>query len=229
MKKFLALALALMIACMMIPAMAEDDVTGEWSGLVFGMPMVLTLSEDGTYTLTAGDQTVSQGPWELKDGYVLMDGDADPANGFLFDGSSLTNEANGATLTREKAEITLAEVNPNAALEDFAGEWTCKYVQLNGMTIDIEQGAAALATVLTEAVPTMKIDGTSITLTGLDKLLGNGLQTTYADGTLTYAIASIMTVSVNLLTDGMAVISADISDSTLAFYFNRVEAAADAA
>ncbi len=230
MKKLLALALALMMACMMIPAMAENDVTGEWSGMIQGAPMVMTLNEDGSYTLTSGEEIVSNGVWELVDSTVVCDPGTEEEGTFLFDGSSLSNEAYGIMLTREKVEIALAEIDPNAALEDFTGEWACKYAQVNGMTIDVEQGAAALASMFTETVPTMKIDGTSITLTGLEKLLGNGLETSYADGALTYALSlANITVTVNLLADGMAALTADIAGTVVGLYFTRVEAAADAA
>ena len=57
MKKLLSLVLALMMACMLIPAMAEgQDVTGDWyltdvSGMNvanLGMSMIVTLNADGT-------------------------------------------------------------------------------------------------------------------------------------------------------------------------------------
>ena len=52
MKKLFSLILALCMACMMIPAVAEEGVAGEWYASLGGMTMVLNLAEDGTAEMT---------------------------------------------------------------------------------------------------------------------------------------------------------------------------------
>ena len=75
MKKITALILALMMACLMLPALAEEDVTGDWylqsmsaGGMSInpadmGMSMKLTLNAGGTYAMVSGEDA-EEGPWE---------------------------------------------------------------------------------------------------------------------------------------------------------------------
>ena len=46
MKKTVALLLALMMSCMLIPVMAEDSITGEWYASFMGVAITLTVNED---------------------------------------------------------------------------------------------------------------------------------------------------------------------------------------
>ena len=149
MKKLIALLMVLALCCLMIPAMAEEDVTGEWYGPYFSMAFTLTLNEDGTFTLDVlpAGQRAGEGTW-TRDGdrmtLVVPDIDA-PADGVVADGvpaesmmaegtladGTLTLSLNGQTVafTREPVEVfTPAEVNPEAAAEDFNGLWDAAYI-----------------------------------------------------------------------------------------------------
>ena len=53
MKKLFSLILAVCMACMMIPAVAEEGVAGEWYASLGGMTMVLNLGDDMNRVLTA--------------------------------------------------------------------------------------------------------------------------------------------------------------------------------
>lgn len=232
MKKLLALALALMMACMMIPAIAEVDVTGEWSLSYAGITLVITLNEDGSYTISAGGLITHQGAWELKGNTVVTDPGTKEEDTFYIDGESLIHPEYG-TMTREKKEeIVLAEVNPDAALEDFSGEWICKYAieGNNDVIIEMEQAVG----ILIDALPTMKIDGVNVTLTGLLLGVDESENAVFADGAISfqhykykgYSSVSPYTYTIKLLADGMAVFSTEKNGT---YYFTRVEAAADAA
>ena len=103
MKKILTFALSLVLALSLLccGAMAEAaDVTGEWYGDVFGMTMILTLT-DGTYTMDLAGE-VDGGTYSFDGTTLYMDegtdvidvalhGDGtvcDPGRGLLFCHSS---------------------------------------------------------------------------------------------------------------------------------------------
>ncbi len=232
MKKFLALALALMMGCMMIPAMAEVDVTGEWTLSYAGITLVFTLNEDGSYTLSSGSQIAYQGNWELKGNTVVTDPGTVGEDTFYIDEESLIHPQYGTATREKKEEIVLADVNPDAALEDFSGEWICKYaIQGNSdAIIEMEQAVG----VMIDALPTMKIDGVNVTFTGLLFGVDESENAVFADGAISFqhymyhGVFSMSSVpyTIKLLADGMAVFSAEKNGS---FYFTRVEAAADPA
>ncbi len=112
MKKLVSLFLALCLISLLFPALAEDDISGDWFGSMYGAAFTLTLHEDGTYTLASGDNLGTEGTWELKDNLLIMDGDEDKDNCFVYDGSSLVNEFHGVVLP-EKPLILKKSSLPN--------------------------------------------------------------------------------------------------------------------
>ena len=212
MKKIVSLLLALCLVCLSVSVLAEaGDLVGVWYGSLYGMPIQLVFNEDGSYVMSAAGSEMP-GSYELKDGIVYMDGDANADNGFVFDGTSLVNETQGVTLTREQAdvaEIVLAEVNSDADLEAFEGDWVCKYMAMNGMTLDITQ--IPLENLGATQIPSLKIEGSSVTLTGMDSLAGgDAMEMTFADGALTFDLGALfgiedadMSIKVLMLQDGM--------------------------
>ena len=231
MKKILSLLLALCLVCLTVAALGEaSDLYGDWYGTMYGMPIQLTLNEDGSYVLTllSADQQMP-GKYELKDGIVYMDGDENADNGFVFDGSSLSNASQGVTLTREAVAaetIVLAEVNPEAPLEAFAGEWTCKYLSMNGMVMDIEQ--IPLENIGATGLPSLKIEGASVEIIGLDSLssAAASLPFKYQDGALVLDVGETLAGSgledllkFQVLQDGMVIMSVSMGEQAMAFCF----------
>ena len=157
-KKTLALAAVLVLALCLPFAHAEEAPSplGDWYAEIGGMPLQLTLTEDGTYTLSFPGlhDAPTQGAWELNDGFVILDGD-DTAP-FSWDGDRLTRRSLGLFFTREAPALyTPAEILPDAALEQFAGAWRGAYAILDGAALPasaleddtilyIEENAAAL-------------------------------------------------------------------------------------
>ena len=230
MKKIVSLFLALCLVVLMVPALAEaGDLLGDWYGTMYGMPIKLTFNEDGTYLLTieaAGQEM--PGKYELKDGIVYMDGDEDPANGFVFDGTSLVNEVQGVTLTRDAesvAAIELAEVDPEAPLEAFAGSWTCKYLSIMGMVMDIEQ--VPLEQIGATGLPTLKIEGENVEIGGLDSLASSGFLTfKYDSGALVIDVGEALAGSgledmmkFQMLQDGMLAMTVSMGEQSFVFVF----------
>ena len=236
MKKFVSLLLVLCLACVSAAALAEaGDLVGDWYGSLYGMAAQLTLNEDGSYVMSLAGNEIP-GNYELKDGIVYMDDD-NPDNGFVFDGTSLVNETQGVTLTRDQAdvpEIELAEVNPDAAVEDFAGEWICKYMSMKGMTLDITQ--IPLESLGATQIPSLKVEGSAVTLTGMDSLAGaDPLEMTFADGALTFDLGAKvgmpdlgMAISVLMLQDGMVDFNVNMGDEIVDLYFAPADAEAEA-
>ena len=152
------LILALLLALCLLPAHAEEAPSplGDWYAEIGGMPLQLTLTEDGTYTLSFPGlpEEPSKGAWELNDGFILLDGDENTP--LSFDGDRLTRRSLGLFFTREAPALyTPAEIIPDAALEQFAGAWRSAYAILDGAALPasaleddtvlyIEENAAAL-------------------------------------------------------------------------------------
>ena len=236
MKKFVSLLLVLCLACVSAAALAEaGDLVGDWYGSLYGMAAQLTLNEDGSYVMSLAGNEIP-GNYELKDGIVYMDDD-NPDNGFVFDGTSLVNEIQGVTLTRDQAdiaEIVLAEVNPDAALEDFGGDWVCKYMSMKGMTLDITQ--IPLESLGATQIPSLKVEGSAVTLTGMDSLAGaDPLEMTFADGALTFDLGAKlgmpdlgMSINVRMLQDGMVDVNVNMGDEIGDLYFTPADAEAEA-
>ncbi len=226
MKKLTAWILTLAMFCMIGAAAAEDGVTGEWYGLMYGAEVTLVFGEDGNYDMIAGGEKVSGGTYELKDGIVYMDGDEDPANGFVFDGSSLANEKYGVTFTRENnvQGVVLADVNPDAPLEAFAGEWICRYMNTTGVILDLKQVPDEMLQQM-ETIPAMKIEGTNVTVDGMNELFDTDtLSMTYADGALTTEMDDV-TVRIEILQDGMAGLSVTVYGTDIGLWFEPAAAA----
>ena len=237
MKKSVSLLLTLCLACLSVAAFTEaGGLLGVWYGSLYGMPAQLTFNEDGSYVMSLASNELP-GTYELKDGIVYMDGSENADDGFVFDGTSLVNETQGVTLTRDQAdiaEIVLAEVNPDAALEDFGGDWVCKYMSMSGMTLDITQ--IPLESLGATQIPSLKIEGSTVALTGIDSLVGSDpLEMTFADGALTFDLGAKlgmpdmgMSINVLMLQDGMADINVNMGDETVDLYFTPADAASEA-
>lgn len=225
MKRLTALILALAMICALGAATAEEGLAGEWYGLMYGAATTLTFSEDGTYILAAGEES-TKGTYELKDGIVYMDGSTNPDENFAYDGLSLVNEQFNVTFTRENSVqgIILADVNPDAPREAFAGEWTCRYMSASGVTLDLQQVPDELLREM-EPIPAMKIDGTDVTLTGMEELLGSDpVPMVYADGALTAEKAGAE-IRIQILQDGMAAVSISLNGREAGLWFEPAAAA----
>lgn len=249
MKKMTALALALMmmLSVLALPVLAEESPVGTWylqtmkhedqefNAAAIGYNVEITINEDGTVSMispVSPDPTA--GTWSMENGAITInfeDETSSIATGELADGMLiLSDEGTIMIFSAEKEEIEpieLAEVNPNAAVEDFAGEWSCVYVKAGEQVVDV---AANLQAFGFESIPGLKIEGTAMTLTGIGSiamLLGNGLELTYADGALVYSLEITegmgVSVTANLLQDGMAAVTIEAMGQGFTLYFVKAE------
>ena len=133
MKKYIALILACALALAVLPAFAEEatPVAVDWYTSVDGVPYQLTLDPGGAYTFTDPRTEPKTGAWEFRDGYIYLDGSAEPSLYTQEDMLCLGDR--GVFFTREKpAGYTPAEPAEDVQLEMFAGYWRSAFVDLNG-------------------------------------------------------------------------------------------------
>ena len=227
MKKLISLILVLCMACMLIPAVAEESVTGEWYASMAGVTMILTLAEDGSaeFSMPAAE-TTSSGTWVLDGEKITITIDGSPAEGTVTDGTITLAEGEASMVfTREKPEeIHLAEVNPAAAAEAFEGNWDIVYVGYSGMIVD--------ASASNEALPGLVVENGAMKFTGessMSQAFGtNLLPLTYADGALSFSITVSETeygIKLEMLEDGMLAMTVGMGGLSVQMYF--VKAAAE--
>lgn len=161
MKKLVSILVILCMTLAMIPALAEEEITGEWylseivvgdqsvNPSILGMGMAIVLDEDGVaavVTVNEGEEEPETqiGTWELTDDGVAVTIDEDtlvlvPADDTLV---AATDEEDGSAMvfTREAPEdVVLPETIPAESEEDFFGDW-----MLNTLVIDDTAIPAAL-------------------------------------------------------------------------------------
>lgn len=222
MKKLISLILVLCMACMLIPAMAEESIAGEWYYSYAGITMVLVLGEDGSASFTMpGAESASAGTWTLDGEKITITIEDSPAEGTYADGKITLGEGDAVmAFTREKPEeIKIAEVNPAAAVEDFDGEWTPKYVGANGMTVDVSMAGQEMPGVILKD-GALKFTGSS----SISSVFGtNSLPLTFADGALSFSLSlgeMALTIKAEMLQDGMIAVTLDVG-MTLVLYMEK--------
>ena len=246
MKKITALILALMMACMMIPAMAEEDVTGEWylnqiaagetvmDPSAFGMSGTLTLNADGTFAMNVTGMDGGEGTWKTEDGKIILTAGEDSIEAVLADGK-LALEAIGLVFSKEApaAGYTPAEVKTDAKLEDFAGNWGVAYIGVNDTIMDLNAFVSLIASMLGQdaestlasSIVTMTIDGTKVT-TGAGTAQEETIEATFADGKLIVKPSEDgLEIPIVMLQDGNLVIDSSMGGMPAILYF--VPAAAE--
>ena len=233
MKKLISLFLILALCCMMIPAMADEDITGEWYFSYQGMAITMTLNEDGTFIMEiAGAATLGEGTWTAEGEKVLLTNADSTIEGTIDDGQITVVDGELVDkFTREPVNVfTPAEVNPEAAMEDFNGTWVAAYASMAGIYMAAPEGTEEILT----------IDNGFITLGENNSLvfyLGTEpVELTYENGSLNYLLeipndAAPMTLSikVEILQDGMMALSVDMGYGASTLYLNQAAAEEPAA
>lgn len=227
MKKLFSLILALCLVCMLVPAMAEDSMAGEWYTNFSGVTMVLNLGDDGSAQLSMpGTENTAAGTWALDGEKFTLTLDDSPAEGTYVDGTITLSEGDmSMVFTREKTEgIKVADVNPAAAAEDFEGTWDIAYVGYNGLIIDPSTTGQEMPGLVVEN-GAMKFTGNS----SMSQAFGtNAIPLTFADGALGMSVSMGETsygLKLEMLEDGMLALTANMGPTEVYMYF--VKAAAE--
>ena len=239
MKKLFSLILALCMVCMLVPAVAEEDVTGEWylktmkqgeteydAGAI-GYNITMTLNADGTGTmLSPASEEPTPGSWTLEGDKITVTFEDSPIGGTVADGIITLSEGEMVmTFSREANEvIQVAEVNPAAAAEDFEGTWDIAYVGYNGLIIDPSTTG--------QEMPGLVVENGAMKFTGnnsLSQAFGtNTIPLTFADGALGMSVSMDETsygIKLEMLEDGMLALTAAIGSMSVQMFF--VKAAAE--
>ena len=162
MKKLISLILILCMACMLIPAMADGTVAGDWylkimivdgteyDAAAMGYNITMSINEDGTMTMTSPTEPDPMpGTWTLEGDQITITVDDEPASGTVTaDSITMISEEYTMIFTQEApVAITLADTKAAGAAEEFYGSYLCKYVDMEGSLMDItaiEDGALKL-------------------------------------------------------------------------------------
>ena len=236
MKKRLAflLAAALTVTAAFTVA-AEEDVTGEWYANLYGMPVTLILDENGEYTMEMeafeeeGEEPQT-GTWELDGESVIMDKGGEDEISFAYDGETLYADIDGMEMLFSRdpeaaAGFVPAEIRTDAAIEEFAGDWTGTELSAFGMTAPLEMMEV-------EKVELgIKENLVSFTMAGF--LFGEwelpDLEGELKDGVLTFTVpaedeySEDTEWSVRLHEDGMLSMAVTIMDEEFVFYMEPAE------
>ncbi len=234
MKKLISLVLILCMACMLVPAMADEDLTGDWYASFAGAVMTMTVNADGTLTmLIPGQAEASPGTWTLEGDQITITVQDSPATGTVTaDGIALSEGGMDLLFTREPiGAITVADVKADAAEEEFYGEWTMTYLGAEGMILDAASAGMVFPNIklgkgTVEFIPSSDEDLYALMFSLL------GLTSSYADGKLALTATTEgadATGTVEMLTDGMIKVSLDDDDGPMVMYYSPAAAAEEPA
>ena len=244
MKKLISLILVMLLICMAIPTMAEEDITGDWylktmksgdqeyDAASIGYVIAMTLNADGSAVMTMPGQEPVTGTWTLEGNKITVTADDTPVEGTVSEGAIIL-EQDGMEMVFSRDEvsaITLAEVKAAESAEEFYGNWTCVYLEMEGKVMEVS--------ILGMGVPRVAIsengmeffdegDGTLTLILKMNKLGAP----VFAEGKLAVKAAADalnpnFTVDAELLEDGMLKLTLVSNDSPMILYFTPAEPAA---
>lgn len=231
MKKLISAILALALCCMLIPAMAEDDLTGEWYASFAGIPVTLTINADGTLSMTSPQGgEASPGTWTLEgDKLTLTIADSPATATVTADGIAMSESGMDLLFTREPiAAITIAEVKAGAAADEYYGVWTLAYMDADGMIIDPSSVGMVFPDVkLGEGTVEFVAASEDDLFAAMFNMMA--LTDTYEDGALILsatAAGASASGKVEMLEDGMIKLTLDSEDGPMVLYYRPAEAPA---
>ena len=244
MKKLVSMMLILCMACLMLPAMADEEITGDWylkimkmgeqeyDAAAMGYAVTMTLNEDGSVVMTVPGDDPASGTWTIEGDEITVIANDSPAKGMVSEGVFMLASEDGQVMifTREAPEtVALAEVIPAESAEEFYGPWTIVYLDMEGRIMDIAAmgDEGALVTISEE---TMEIAGEG-TISGMLSLIKMDAPA-FADGMLTIqaapdALNPNLSATAELLEDGMVKLTIT-STSPMSLYLAPVEDAEEA-
>ena len=229
MKKLISLLLILCMACMLVPAVAEDSAAGTWymaemtqGEMTFapsqlGMTWSLTLAEDGTASSVMemmGEKEESTGTWTQDGDSVTITIDDQPAV-FAFADGKLTldqGERGKAVFTQDAPEAAAApSAGVAAESEDvFLGNWELTAIGMMGMTFTKDMFAAANMSGFDISLTVEAGKATMTAVTSADAAPSTFETTTaLVDGNLVLSVSDVTIATITMLEDG-----------TISFLFN---------
>ena len=246
MKKLISLVLILCMACMLVPAVAEDGVTGTWyiakvnmggvdiNPADMGMEWTMTFSEDGTFTNVMnmmGQSQETTGTWALEDGNLSITTEGNTQSLPFADGTITIDmgEEGNAVFTREAPQASAKAAVVAAESEDaFLGDWDIAAIEMMGMYLNKDMFSSMNMdsfSVKMTIVPGKATIATGDPNTG--EVQSQEYDTTFADGKLTITIdmtaaaeaAEAIGLDLSSLMDGVSTIQL-LEDGNLLYGMN---------
>ena len=236
MKKLISLILVMLLICMALPAMADEEVTGDWylktmkmgdqeyDAAAIGYVITMTLNADGTMAMAMPGEEPVLGTWTLEGDKITVTADDSPVEGTVSEGMIILAEDGGEMIfTREAVEaIALAEVKAAGSAEEFYGDWTSVYVGSDESVMEISVVGMGVTKMIISETGVEFYDEEDGTLTIMLKI--NKLDApVFEEGKLVIkAAADALNPEFNctaeLLEDGMLKLAV-LSDSPMNLYF----------
>ena len=211
MKKLSIICFSILLICVSFALadespMQSNNMTGAWYSSLSGIPVQLTLSEDGSYTSTAPGTESVTGTWEERDGDIFLDGSETPEF-TVQDDKLLWNDMASFFTREEQAVYTPAETFTDFDPALFRGYWKALYVDVDG--------TACLASALNDTTD-LYVEGSSMILGG--PLFGDlPVKAESADGALACTAEGI-TVTLRMQQDSFLRMTVDTGEETLTWY-----------
>lgn len=250
MKKLISILLVICLAVMLVPAVAEDDVTGMWyltRAKAQGVDMVVVSDEfaitinfraDGTADLYSkypgGDEERAECTWTFDGSEIsFIEADSGIAETAKYENGELILEQEGATMILTREQYKPYEMSPAVkaeSIDQFYGAWVPSVSFQYGMMSTFD-----------EVMPPEQRARMAISAEGMQETASDGTVTVYENpavdpetGVLTasYEVAEgyAATIELTLLEDGTMLMTASFMGMELArSIYTRLAAAEDAA
>ena len=209
MKKCTSIILILVLLLFCFPAGAEgtaSDVTGDWYGNLGGVPMKITLSEDGTCAVSIPGYEPETGIWEEQDGTIFLNGSETPE--YRLIGNNLFVYGLREFFCREPQDAySPAALTAEIPTEAWRGYWVCAYMDVDG--------TAYPASLLNDKTD-LYVEGTSAILGG-PVLCDIQVKMESVDGALVCAAEGI-TVTLRMQQDGFLRMTLTVDEEALVWY-----------
>lgn len=110
---------------------AENDITGTWTGSSMGIPMEMTVNDDGTYQISVDGGNKETGSWVLKDKDFIMDMDSDYELNMKYNGDSIFVDSSDIDIgfCKTPANVKTDEQKTDVSESDFNGVWKVDTVE----------------------------------------------------------------------------------------------------
>ena len=232
MKKIISLLLVICAALTLNTSVAEEDILGEWYANYYGLVMTMTLNADGDATIHIQDMgEVGTAAWVLDGSkFALTEKETGNITEGEYKNEKITLKGEGAIYEFKREPITpirLAEVNPEAASEEFEGKWEPAYIKKDSFLMYASEEDGITPPLLTIKDSTLEFteDGEFFTYFFGTK----PLHMSYENGKMNYLAkldqdlyADNMKIQGELLQDGMLKLTVEIGDDFVTLYNKKV-------
>lgn len=109
----------------------DKDITGTWTGSSMGIPIEMTVNDDGTYQISVDGENKETGSWVLKDKDFIMDMDSDYELNMKYNGDSIFVDSSDIDIgfCKTPADVKTDEQKIDVSESDFNGVWKVDTVE----------------------------------------------------------------------------------------------------